>query len=175
MNTMIYSQLHDVFRHMEWSDSRIWATVLESEKARSDRYILETLHHIHETQHAFLSAWLHGTFRRWKLDSFETATDLAAWGLGFHSAVRAYTEGLTEASIENVIVLPWAHYFTPELGQEPGPTTIGETLHQLPSHSMHHRGQVARRLRELDVPPPMLDYIFWVMGGRPQPVSLTAG
>jgi len=156
---------------MEWSDALIWTAVLESEKARADHYVLETLHHIHETQHAFLSAWLDGTFRRWKMDEFQTPVALSTWGNEFHAAVRPFLEGLTDASLDDQIVLPWAHYFTSALGREPGPTTIRDTLHQLPSHSMHHRGQVARRLRELGDTPPLLDYVFWVMGGRPIPAT----
>lgn len=169
---MTCTHIQDVFHHMEWSDARIWTAVLESEKARTDRDVLETLHHIHETQYAFLSAWLHGTFRRWKMDEFETATALSTWGQDFHAAARPFVQGLTDDSLDDKIVLPWAHYFTSVLGGEPGPTTIRDTLHQLPSHSMHHRGQVARRLRELGETPPMLDYIVWVMGGRRSPVTL---
>lgn len=164
---MLAEHIRDVFLHMKWADAKIWTAVLESNTAKSDDDILKMLHHIHETQHAFLSAWLNGTFKRQKFETFNTVSDLAAWGEGFHVSVQPFLKRITDETIGKHITLPWAHYFTSALGREPGPTTIRETVHQLPSHSMHHRGQVARRLRELDITPPLTDYIVWVMGDRP--------
>ena len=166
-DSMLTEHITDVFLHMKWADAKIWTSVLESEKATSDEELLKILHHIHETQHAFLSAWLSGTFQRQTFDSFDGVSELAAWGEDFHVSVLPYTEALTDKDLDKKIILPWAHYFSRVLGRKPGPTTIRETLHQLPSHSMHHRGQAARRLRELEVAPPLMDYIVWVMGERP--------
>jgi len=38
---------------------------------------------------------------------------------------------------------------------------------QVAMHSSHHRGQVARRLRELGVESPLTDYIAWIWMSRP--------
>jgi len=164
---MLAEHIRDVFLHVKWSDAKIWTSVLESDRAKSDQELLKIIHHIHETQHAFLSAWLNGTFKRKTFETFDTVSDLMAWGEKFHTSVLPFTEDLTDKDLDKQITLLWAHYFSSALGREPGPTTIRETLHQLPSHSMHHRGQAVRRLRELDISPPIMDYIVWVMAERP--------
>ena len=159
----------DVFLHMECADAQVWSAVLDSEVAKSDDQVLKTLHHIHESQHAFLNAWLDRPFQRWKLEEFEGPSALAIWGKEFHISVRPFVEELNDDLMGAELVLPWAKYFSDALGHEPEPTTLRETLHQLPSHSMHHRGQVASRLRELGETPPLMDFIVWVWGGRPTP------
>ena len=47
------------------------------------------------------------------------------------------------------MILPWSSYFAKRAGFTAHPSTLGETLLQLPSHSTYHRGQVNTRLREL--------------------------
>jgi uncharacterized damage-inducible protein DinB len=157
----------DVFLHMEWADATMWSAVFRFESAKSDDYVLRTLHHVHETQHAFLEAWLSGSFTRRKLEDFDGPSALATWGKEFHHSVRSFTNGLAGGMLKEERILPWAKYMTQTLGQEPAPTTVRDTLQQLSSHSMHHRGQVAGRLRELGHIPPMTDYIVWIWGGRP--------
>ncbi|NNE71660.1 MAG: damage-inducible protein DinB [Rhodothermales bacterium] len=166
---MMTSHIRDVFRHMEWADSRVWSAVLTAESTRVDDQVWKTLHHIHETQHAFLNVWLELPFRRWNLDDFKTPGEIAAWGMSFHESAIPFLAALEESVLDKATILPWAKYFARTLGKEPEPTTLADTLHQLTSHSMHHRGQVARRIRELGEAPPMLDYIGWVWAGRSAP------
>jgi uncharacterized damage-inducible protein DinB len=47
--------------------------------------------------------------------------------------------------------------------------TSGEGLLQAILHSQYHRGQNARRLRELGGEPPTTDLIVWIAAGRPPP------
>jgi uncharacterized damage-inducible protein DinB len=47
---------------------------------------------------------------------------------------------------------------------------MAETARQVAMHSMHHRGQVNARLRELGAEPPLVDYIAWIWRGRPEPM-----
>ena len=65
------------------------------------------------------------------------------------------------------MLLPWSSFFAKRAGFEPHPSTLGETLLQLPSHSTYHRGQVNTRLRELGATPPLVDFIAWVWAGKP--------
>ena len=124
---MLAEHIRDVFLHVKWSDAKIWTSVLESDRAKSDQELLKIIHHIHETQHAFLSAWLNGTFKRKTFETFDTVSDLMAWGEKFHTSVLPFTEDLTDKDLDKQITLPWAHYFSSALGREPGSTTIRET------------------------------------------------
>ncbi|NQV72310.1 damage-inducible protein DinB [bacterium] len=157
----------DVFRHMEWADALVWNAVLASTEAVSEEYVLDTLKHIHEAQHSFLDFWIGRPLKRTKRSDIGSATDLMEWAKRFHSEAPAALDQKTETDFNLPSVLPWARYYARTLGFEPQITTLGETLHQLVSNSMHHRGQIIRRLRELDIIPPTTDYIVWVWGKRP--------
>ncbi|MCB0848117.1 MAG: damage-inducible protein DinB, partial [Bacteroidetes bacterium] len=39
---------------------------------------------------------------------------------------------------------------------------IVDILSHIVNHSTHHRAQIAARLREMDIPPPATDYIFYL-------------
>jgi hypothetical protein len=54
----IIEMLHELFRHMEWADARVWKSVSESSAARGDSIIRDRLYHIHMVQWAFLNVWL---------------------------------------------------------------------------------------------------------------------
>ena len=55
---MYLSHLKELYTHMQWADATIWKAVSLSSDSRSDDQIIDTLLHLHETQHAFLSVWL---------------------------------------------------------------------------------------------------------------------
>ncbi len=65
------------------------------------------------------------------------------------------------------MILPWAVYYARELGSDVAPTTLGETMLQIVSHSTHHRAQVSTAVRVLGGTPVMVDYIAWLWAGRP--------
>jgi len=167
--SMTKSHFMDLYLHQEWADARIWKAVLASEKGRSDEYVLNTLMHIHETQQSFLNVWLDRPFERWKREEIGSVDDVCEWARQFYSSQTAFLESISDAELSRITVVPWAKYFARSLGHDPGETTLAETLHQVVSHSMHHRGQVARRLRELEGAPPLTDYIVWLWSGRPLP------
>lgn len=165
---MIIPHLKSQYVHMEWADALVWRSVMESPTAATDQYCLDTFMHIHEAQHAFLDAWLVRPLVRRKREEFETPVAICALGRSFHHGVRAYLGTVAESDLGQPKVLPWARYFGRTLGFEPQDTTLLETLHQLTSHSMHHRGQIIRRLRELGETPPTADYIAWVWSKKPE-------
>ena len=163
---MTVTHFADVYRHMMWADARIWQTILASASAPLDDEVMDTVLHLHETQHAFLGAWTGKPLARHKRSEFSSAADLCAWAGGVYPMLFDHLLTLSDAELEQPLVLPWAKYFGRSIGTTPAETTLCETMHQLGSHSMHHRGQIAHRLRELGESPPMTDYIGWVWAGR---------
>jgi uncharacterized damage-inducible protein DinB len=65
--------------------------------------------------------------------------------------------------------LPWVGWIEQQSKQTLAPTTLGETILQVISHSTHHRAQANTRLRMVGAEPPMVDYIAWLWRGRPKP------
>lgn len=167
---MMANQFRDVYLHMEWADSMIWKEVLDSDVLRSDEYILKSLFHLHEVQHHFLNSWTGKPMERYSQESFESAPAISAWGQEFYGELAEFLDSVRDDALPEPHILPWATYFGRRLGVDAAETTLMETMHQLSSHSMHHRGQVMRRFRELDLAPPGLDYIVWAWMGRPNPV-----
>jgi len=164
---MLANHFQDTFRHMEWADATVWSSVLESPAASSDLFIAKTLFHIHEVHHSFLNAWQEKPMERFKYESFDGLKAIHHWGLAFYAKLPAFLAGVTDEDMESPSVLPWAKYFARTLGQEPAATSLRDTLHQVASHTMHHRGQVLRRMRELEMDPPTIDYIVWAWQDRP--------
>ena len=157
----------NTFQHMDWADATVWTTVLAAPAATADVHLAKTLFHIHETHHAFLNAWEGKPLERFKYESFDSLKSIHHWGLAFYAKLPGFMDSVSDENINEPCVLPWAKYFGRALGHDPEVSTLGDTLQQVPSHTMHHRGQVLRRLRELEIQPPTIDYIVWVWSGKP--------
>ena len=152
---------------MKWADARLWKTVLSLSDGTLDDELLDTLLHIHEAQHAFLNVWLKQPFRRWKRTDFESIDDMLKWAAAVYAPAREFLETLSSTDLNDTVVLPWETYFEEQIGHPPAQVTLGETIYQTVSHSMHHRGQAARRLHQLGGVPPLTDYIVWLWMDRP--------
>ncbi len=155
--------------HMEWADALVWSTTLQSGPARADERIRGWLHHIHTVQRAFTAIWQGGTPDLVNVGSFADAPALASWGRGAHAGLRAYLTTADAAALGRTIELPWAARAIERHAAVAHPT-LAETVRQVSMHSMHHRGQVNARLRELEAEPPLVDYIAWIWRGRPEPM-----
>jgi uncharacterized damage-inducible protein DinB len=68
--------------------------------------------------------------------------------------------------LTRAVVFPWADRVVARFGAAER-ATFAESVLQVAMHSTYHRGQVARRLREMDVDPPATDFIVWIWLGRP--------
>jgi uncharacterized damage-inducible protein DinB len=68
--------------------------------------------------------------------------------------------------VTSLVRFPWADRLVERFGAV-RPATWGESVLQLSTHSAYHRGQVARRLRELGGEPPLTDFIAWLWMDRP--------
>jgi uncharacterized damage-inducible protein DinB len=163
---MTLNPLTDLYRHMAWADALLWSAVAESAAARADEKVQATLYHVHLVQHAFLRAW-RGRPAETDFPTFTGLEPLLTWGQAFHEDAAAYVQGLAIDDVSQPMPLAWAAVVEEAIGRVPAPTTVGDTLLQVALHSVHHRGQVNVRLRELGATPPLLDYIGWVWYGRP--------
>lgn len=164
---MLANHFKQAYQHMEWADATVWTTVLGETDASSDLFIAKTLFHIHDVHHAFLNVWQERPFERFKYEDFDGLKSIHHWGLAFYAKLPATLDSLTDARMEEACLLPWAKFYGRALGSDPQETTLKDTLQQLTGHTMHHRGQVLRRMRELSIAPPTIDYIVWVWSGCP--------
>ncbi|HZS05484.1 MAG TPA: DinB family protein [Blastocatellia bacterium] len=158
--------LTDLYRHMEWADATVWASVFASENGRADAKLREYLYHLHTVQRAFLLVWRNEPFPA-SPPTFEDAESLMNYGRAYYGEARAYLGALNDERASQPMPMPWAAMVEQRLGRRPETTTVGETALQVALHSMYHRGQINTRLREVGGSPPLVDYIAWVWLGRP--------
>ena len=160
----LFRQLYD---HMQWADALVWRAALASPAAENDAVIRDRFVHIHMVQRAFLAIWRAQAPEFRESSSFDGLASIARWGHQYHDEVRSHFEALDDAALDRTVILPWAERLTRRFGREPAPTTLRETMLQVPMHSTYHRGQVNARLRELGSEPPLTDYIAWIWMGKP--------
>ena len=159
--------LNRLYTHMEWADALVWRTVLADEAVARDDYVIESLVHIHLVQRAHLAAWQGDEILLPTRDDFGGLDEILAWGRSYHPAAAAFLGQLTEKSLDELIALPWTEIIEKEIGGPVSPARLGELVYQVAAHTVHHRAQITRRIRELGADPPMVDYIGWVWRGKP--------
>lgn len=165
----ILDAVRPLFRHMEWADALVWRAVLAHEDAADDKVLHDRLYHIHATQHAFLQAWRGEGVVFTKAEEYPGLDAVLQYAREFYAVAPGYVASIEPNAVDAEMVLPWSNYFAKRAGFAAQPSTLGETLLQLPSHSTYHRGQVNVRLRELGATPPLVDFIAWVWAGKPAP------
>ena len=156
----------DLYRHQAWADATMWSAVMASTAATTDAAIQERLAHIHLVQRVYLQGWQGREFDP-TIPAFVDAASRMRWGHEYHQAATPFIEALDADRLDEVFPLPWAAIVEQSLGRPPCPVTLVETLLQIPSHSTHHRGQIATRLREIGGEPPITDFIMWAFTGKP--------
>ena len=159
--------IRPLFDHMEWADATVWRVAGECAAAADDKVLHDRLYHIHATQHAFLTAWRGEELVFKGPDDYPGLDTVRQYARDFYAVGPAYVASLAPEAVGKEMVLPWSNYFAKRAGLEARPSTLGETLLQLPSHSTYHRGQVNIRLREFGATPPLVDFIAWVWFGKP--------
>lgn len=165
---MNITALRDLYRHMEWADAAVWASVLASAGGRGDAKLLGCLHHLHVVQRVFLRAWRGEPYDA-PYPAFDDAPSLMLWGRGYYGEAFAHLGALSDEKLAEPMAVAWAAMVERAMGRPPETTTVGETVLQVALHSLYHRGQVNARLREVGGEPPPVDYIAWVWLGRPAP------
>jgi uncharacterized damage-inducible protein DinB len=165
----ILDAVRPLFVHMQWADATVWRAVLATPTAADDQILHARLYHIHATQNAFLQTWRGEEVIFKNADEFPGLDPVLRFARSFYADAPAYVASLAAEAVDKELVLPWSGYFAKRAGFAAAPSTLGETLLQLPSHSTYHRGQVNIRLRELGTTPPLVDFIAWVWAGKPAP------
>ena len=163
------STTRDLFRHMAWADAKMWHSVLATSTAENDAALRQKVCHIHSVQRGYLAIWRGGAPEWRDASTFTDLHSLAVYGREYHDDVAGFLATLDEPSLDQTAPLPWAGRLTEVIGVQPADTTLRDTLLQVATHSLYHRGQVNARLRELGSEPPLVDYIAWIWIGRPTP------
>ena len=152
---------------MEWADALVWRAVFASDEACGDERLRQTFHHLHLVQHAWLRAW-RGDAMDPGFPTIDHAASVRDWGRKYYEEIHAHLETMSDEKLSATMKLPWAEMVERELGRIPESISVGDTMQQVPLHSLYHRGQINARLRVLGGEPPRVDYIVWLWLGRPE-------
>jgi len=98
-----------------------------------------------------------------KPEEFPSFDALQTYAREHHGRLAPAIAAMTDARLAESIAIPW-------VPEPPLSLTVAEALTQSAMHTHYHRGQNATRLRELGGEPPMIDYIYWLWKGRPEPI-----
>jgi uncharacterized damage-inducible protein DinB len=150
--------------HAEWAESLVWQAVLAL--PQEDAELQAKLYHLHMVQWAYLHIWRGEAVKPRELGTFATRQALCGWAREYYRDLPSYLAGLSGPNLGREVLFPWADRLVQRFGKA-RPTTWTESLLQVAMHSGYHRGQVARRLRELGVEPPLTDFIAWIWLDRP--------
>ena len=164
---MHLSFLQRLYSHMEWADALVWKTILAEDVTRGDDYILESMVHLHVVQRAYLDVWKGQSPARVGRDDFAHPAEIRTWAQAYYRDVADFLAPLTEERLGEVIAIPWTRIIEKNIGGPVSPANLGEMVFQVASHSVHHRAQINRRIREVGGTPSMVDYIGWVWRGYP--------
>jgi uncharacterized damage-inducible protein DinB len=151
--------------HAEWADALVWRTALAL--PREDPELREKLHHLHTVQWAYLHVWRGEPVKPRELRTFATSHALRAWAREYYAELSAYLAALPPGALPPEVRFPWAEHLEQRFGKA-RPATWLESVLQVAMHSSYHRGQAARRLRELGAEPPLSDFIAWIWMDRPE-------
>ena len=151
--------------HAEWADALVWKAV--AALGGEDAELRAKLHHLHAVQWAYLHIWRGEPIRPRESSSFPGLPAIRDWAREYYTELPSYLVTVREATLTREVPFPWADGLVKRFGRV-GPATWAESVLQVAMHSSYHRGQVARRLRELGGEPPLSDYIAWVWQCRPE-------
>lgn len=150
-------QLLDLARHQAWADAAHWTTLREHAALLEDAEIRTRLNHM------VGAAKMLTTLARGEKPDFSGKKEIDSMDeleAAMRTANADLAAALASAGLDKMIALPRGP-------KGPFEAPAGVLLLQALTHSQHHRGQNASRMRQLGVTPPMTDYIAWYALGRP--------
>ncbi len=160
-------ELKKLIDHLYWADNKVWNKVLSNNKASEDKYIRNTIFHLHMTQDAFAHLWQDREFNIPQNETYSEIKSIKKYADETHSKMKKYLDNLDELDLEKTIEIPWSKYFEKSSGKTAEKTSLMDSILQVIMHTTYHRGQVNKRLRELEIDPPLVDYISWLWMGKP--------
>ena len=162
------SEIYLLFSHMEWADAIVWKSVLEHSPVCSDAKIRGLLYHIHNVQRAFFYLWTNAPLNFPKETDFKDIREIANYGFENYPNLFTYLNSIEAEELKMIIEIPWSKRLDSFFGKKVGNPTLVETILQVTSHSIYHRGQVNKRLREIGAEPQLVDFIAWIWYGKPE-------
>ena len=160
--------LRQLYAHMEWADASVWSEALKVDRASDDQRLRDKLHHLHETQQAYVSMWTGQPSR--SAEDGDSLAAIYARAQAFYPAAGRFLAATDEQALAESVSGAFAERMQQYLGPPRGAVTLGDTAIQVVSHTTHHRGQVMTRLREIGGEPPLVDYVIWLWSGMPAAV-----
>jgi uncharacterized damage-inducible protein DinB len=149
--------LLDLARHQAWADTAHWKTLHENAALLEDTEIRTRLSHM-VTAMKMLTALARGeTPDPAGMKEALPIGELEAAMLQAHADMVA---ALGSADTGRMVALPRGP-------KGPFQAPAGVLFLQALTHSQHHRGQNASRMRQLGTTPPMTDFVIWYALGRP--------
>lgn len=161
------THLKKLIDHLFWADAEVWKVVLNNEKSHSEEKIREALFHIHMVQDSFVHLWNEQVSEIPKNAAFEKIEFVRGYALGVHHKLHDFLDNLDQYNLNKVTTLPWSRYYAESIGKPIADTTLGDSIMQVIMHTTYHRGQINKQLRELDIKPPIVDFIVWLWDGQP--------
>ena len=161
---MDLAECRTLLGHAEWADALMWKALAV---APEDAELRSKLHHLHMVQWAYLHIWRRQQVKARELTSFPSARAIRSWAREYYRELPLYLAQLDEEDVRALVRFPWADRLAERYGVA-RPATWAESVLQVAMHSSYHRGQVARRLRELQIETPLSDFIAWIWMDRPE-------
>ena len=159
------SLIQDLFGHQEWADAEMWKAVESCPGALEKDDIAKRFRHFHSTQYGYVQL-----LREKKLDMKSLVSrygdsvpiqTVKQNAIETHRELAKFLSEITESGLDERLSIPWFNDPTVTV-------TATQALLQVIMHSQYHRGQNATKLREVGGTPPTLDFVLWVMKGRPK-------
>jgi uncharacterized damage-inducible protein DinB len=149
--------LLDLARHQTWADMAHWKALRENAALAEDVEIRTRLNHMVKAL-KMLTALARGeTPDAAGMKDVISTDEIEA---AMRKANVDLAAALGSADLAKTIALPRGP-------NGPFEAPAGVLLLQALTHSQHHRGQNASRMRQLGATPPMTDFIIWYALGRP--------
>lgn len=150
--------LEDLARHQAWADTLHWKAFHENSALLEDHEIRKRLNHM-VAAIRMLTALARGqTPDQSGMKDIEPAGQLEA---AMMQVSAELVQSIPSIDLQKMIALPRGP-------KGPWEAPAGVLLLQAITHSQHHRGQNAARMRQLGVAPPMTDFVIWYALGQPE-------
>jgi uncharacterized damage-inducible protein DinB len=149
--------LQDLARHQAWADTAHWKALHDNSTLLEDGEMRERLNHMLSALRILTGLARGETPDPARMKEMVPADQLEA---AMGKANSELMDALKKIDLQKVIALPRGP-------KGPWEAPAGILLLQAITHSQHHRGQNASRMRQLGAAPPMTDFVVWYALGRP--------
>lgn len=150
--------LQDLARHQAWADTLHWKALHENIALLEDQEIHKRLNHMVSAVRMLTALARGQTVDLSGMKDIEPAGQLEA---AMMKGSAELVEAINSIDLQKMITLPRGP-------KGPWEAPAGVLLLQAITHSQHHRGQNAARMRQLGVTPPMTDFVIWYALGQPE-------